>query len=266
MPAPRIGPDVCSGLHLRARVPRPASSPGAAPAAAPPRRALAGLPGLLRAAGGELLHDDGAADERRLRLHVDADQHPARRAAHAPGRRLRRRPQDLPQRDLRRVQGQPVGEPDGLPRPGQPGPGGPGGAARPGHHGRQLRGGRRHRHAHRPGGRAGHGRADRHRRPRRPAAGQRPRHRALPAQGRLGHDPLHAGGGRDQVRPHARRSTPTSRRCAATRATTCPASRAWGRRPRPSGSASTAPSTRWSTRSTRSRARSARSCASTCRR
>ena len=66
---------------------------------------------------------------------------------------------------------------------------------------------------------------------------------ALPAQGRLRDDALHAGGGRGEVRPHARRSTPTSRRCAATRATTCPASRAWGRRPRPSGSASSATST-----------------------
>ena len=65
------------------------------------------------------------------------------------------------------------------------------------------------------------------------------------------------GGGRGQVRPDARRSTPTSPRCGATRATTCRASRAWGRRPRPSGSASTARSTRWSTGSTRSRARSA---------
>ena len=36
-------------------------------------------------------------------------------------------------------------------------------AARPGHHRRELRGRRRHRHAHRAGGRAGHGRADRHR-------------------------------------------------------------------------------------------------------
>ena len=73
-------------------------------------------------------------------------------------------------------------------------------AARPGHHRRELRGRRRHRHPHRPGGRAGHGRAHRHRRPRRAPAGQRARHRALPAQGRLGHDPVHAGGGRDQVR------------------------------------------------------------------
>ena len=47
---------------------------------------------------------------------------------------------------------------------------------------------------------------------------------------------VHARGGAGEVRPDARRSTPTSRRCAATRATTCPTSRASGRRPRPSGS------------------------------
>jgi DNA polymerase-1 len=56
----------------------------------------------------------------------------------------------------------------------------------------------------------------------------------------------------------------TSPRSVATRATTSPASRAWGRRPPPSGSASTAPSTPWSTRSTRSRGRWARSCVSIC--
>ena len=44
-------------------------------------------------------------------------------------------------------------------------------------------------------------------------------------------------------------STPTSPRCAATRATTCRASRAWARRPRPSGSSSSA---RWLSSSTRS--------------
>ena len=46
-------------------------------------------------------------------------------------------------------------------------------------------------------------------------------------------------------------STRTSRRCAATRRTTCPASPAWGRRRRRSGSASSARSTAWSTGSTR---------------
>lgn len=58
-------------------------------------------------------------------------------------------------------------------------------------------------------------------------------------------------------------STRTSPPCAATRPTTCPASPASARRPPPSGSTSSAPSTNWSPGPTRSRARSARSCAST---
>ena len=53
-----------------------------------------------------------------------------------------------------------------------------------------------------------------------------------------------AGGGGGEVRADPGASTPTSPRCAATRATTCRASRASARRPRPSGSASTA---RWTT-------------------
>ena len=56
-------------------------------------------------------------------------------------------------------------------------------------------------------------------------------------------------------------STPTSPRCAATRATTCPASRAWARRPRRNGSPSTARCRRWSTTSTRCAARSVTRCA-----
>jgi 5''-3'' exonuclease (including N-terminal domain of PolI) len=40
---------------------------------------------------------------------------------------------------------------------------------------------------------------------------------------------------------------PTSRPCAATRATTCPASPGWGRRPPPSGSRSSARCRPWST-------------------
>src|SRR5829696_2522871 len=79
----RIGPDVSSRLHPRDH--RRPDRPGHASPAAAPRRALAGLPRLLRAAGGELLDDDGPADQRRLRLHVDADQRPARREAHPPG-------------------------------------------------------------------------------------------------------------------------------------------------------------------------------------
>ena len=178
------------------------STSGAAAAAAAARRALAGLPRVLRAAGRELLDDHRPADQRGLRLHLDADQHPARRAADPPRRRLRRRPQDVPQRDLRRVQGQPVREPDRLPRPGQPGPGG---ARR------------------RCASRSSPPRATRPTTssPRSPsqaveqgmdvliATGDRDalqlvndaRHRALPAQGRLRHDPVHAGGGRGQVRP-----------------------------------------------------------------
>ena len=69
---------------------------------------------------------------------------------------------------------------------------------------------------------------------------------------------------RREVRADARSSTPTSPRCAAIPATTCPASPAWGRRPRPSGSPSTARCRRWSTTSTRCAARSATRCAPTC--
>ena len=52
-------------------------------AAAAARRALAGLPGVLRAAGGELPHGHRADHQRGLRLHGDAHQPAARRAAHA---------------------------------------------------------------------------------------------------------------------------------------------------------------------------------------
>ncbi len=57
-------------------------------AAAPARRPLAGLPGLLRAPGGELLDHHRPAHQRGLRLHLDADQRAARRAAD-PHRRWR---------------------------------------------------------------------------------------------------------------------------------------------------------------------------------
>ena len=67
----------------------------------------------------------------------------------------------------------------------------------------------------------------------------------------------------DEVRPQPRRSTRTSPRCAATPATTCRRSRGSGRRPPPSGCASTARSPSWSTGSTRSRARPATRCART---
>ena len=85
-------------------------------------------------------------------------------------------------------------------------------------------------------------------------------------RGHQRHDPLHPGGGAGQVRPDARRSTRTSRRCAAIRATTCRRSRAWGRRPRRSGSRSSARSTSWSTGSTRCPARPVTRCANIWRR
>ena len=72
-------------------------------APAPARRPLPGLPGLLRPAGRELLHHDGAADQRGVRLHLDADQRAARRAADAHRRRLRRLPPLVPHRAATRT-------------------------------------------------------------------------------------------------------------------------------------------------------------------
>ena len=79
------------------RISRVTPSPRSSPAA-PARRPLAGLPRVLRAAGRELLHHHRAAHQRRLRLHLDAHQRPARREAHPPRRRVRRVAQDLPHR------------------------------------------------------------------------------------------------------------------------------------------------------------------------
>ena len=47
----------------------------------PPRRTLAGLPRVLRAPCRELLDEHRAAHQRRLRLHLDAHQHAARRGS-----------------------------------------------------------------------------------------------------------------------------------------------------------------------------------------
>ena len=91
----RVGPraDAVGGSRgrLLSRHRPPAPRPGPSPAAAA-RRALAGLPRVLRAAGGELLDHHGAAHQRGLRLHLDADQRAARRAADPPRGRLRRVP------------------------------------------------------------------------------------------------------------------------------------------------------------------------------
>ena len=135
---PRLG-------WLRVRQPEAPPRPRpAAPAAA--RRPLAGLPRVLRAAGGELLDHDRPAHQRGLRLHLDADQRAARRAADARRGRLRRVPADVPLRGVRRVQGQPVQDARRVQRPDLADQGGARRAADPDDREGRLRGRRRHRH------------------------------------------------------------------------------------------------------------------------
>src|SRR6478752_2375567 len=77
----------------------------------PPRRTLAGLSRVLRAARRELLHEHRAAHQRRLRLHLDAHQHAARRGADARGGGLRQGPPLVPHRGVLRLQGGTSGGP-----------------------------------------------------------------------------------------------------------------------------------------------------------
>ena len=88
-----------SGTCLR--LPQPTAPPAAA------RRTLPGLSRVLRAPGGELLDHDRPAHQRGLRLHLDAHQRAARRAADPPRGRLRRVPADVPAGGVLRLQGQP---------------------------------------------------------------------------------------------------------------------------------------------------------------
>ena len=118
MPVGALDTRVRCGRLLRLPVRRLASPPAAA------RRAFAGLSGVLRAAGRELLHHDRAAHQRRLRLHLDADQRAARRGADPHRGRLRRVAADVPLGGVRRVQGQPVQEPRRVQGPGVAGQGG----------------------------------------------------------------------------------------------------------------------------------------------
>ncbi len=181
-PRPRCPPHpLGSG---RARVHGPAPTPGppprpppsrSAPAAA--RRPLAGLPGVLRPAGGELLHRHRAAHQRGLRIHLDAGQRAARRAADPRGRRLRPVPADLPPGGVRRVQGQAQQDARRVQQPAAADPAAAGRPPHPAPHLRRLRGRRHHRHADHPGPRRGHGGADPHRRPRLAPAGHRGRRR-----------------------------------------------------------------------------------------
>ena len=135
--------------------------------AAPARRALAGLPRVLRPAGGELLDHHRPADQRGLRVHRHAHQRPARRDADATSpspSTCRRRPSaTTPTRRTRRPA---TRRRQDFKRPGQPDPRGARGARDPVGVGLRLRGRRRHRHPRHAGRGRGHGRADRHRRPR----------------------------------------------------------------------------------------------------
>ena len=225
--------------------------------APPPRRTLPGLPRLLRPAGRELLDEHRPAHQRRLRLHLDADQRAARRGS---------RPTSAVAFDVsrktfrtervRRVQGRPLGHPDRVLRPGAAAARGARRAADPARRGRGLRGRRRHRHPHHPGRRAGHGGAHLHRRPRRVPAGHRQGHAcSTPCKGVSEVWPDGPRRGRGEV-PRAARALQRPRR-ARRRVQRQPARRARGRpedrrqvarpvrRPRP-GSSPT---------STRSRAR-----------
>ena len=248
MGGPRLGPDEPRHPHRSRRPARPVVHRAAV---APARWAFPRLPGVLRAARGELPHRHGADHQRGLRLHRDAHQPAARRAAHAPRGVLRRLTPDVPVGALHRVQGQPHHHARRLPRPGRPDQGGPARARHPRVRRGRLRGRRPDRHPRH----AGRGRrlpgAHHQRRSRRVPAGQRQRHGALPdARG------VRAGPDRSRCRDGALRAHPRpvpGLRGAARRpfATTCPPSRASGRRRPRSGCASSARSPSSPTGSTR---------------
>ena len=145
--------------------------------APPPRRTLVGLPRLLRPPGRELLDEHRPAHERRLRLHLDADQRAARRGPdprRAWPSTCRARPSGPPSTPSTRPgrSATPTEFSGQLPLLREVLD-----ALRIRHVGRRgLRGRRRHRHAHPPGRRAGPRGGHLHRRPRR-----------LPARHRQGH-------------------------------------------------------------------------------
>ena len=171
--------------------------PGPTP---PPRWSFARVPGVLRAADRELLHRDGAADQRDLRVHRDADQRPARREADAPRGGVRPGRADVPARAVGRVQGEPPRDARGLPQSAQPDLRG---ARRARHQAAVragLRGRRPHRDAGHPGRCRGHGRADRDRRPGRAPAGLGPGDGADDQARHQRHDPVHPGNRGREVR------------------------------------------------------------------
>ena len=207
------------------------------------RRQLADLPGLLRPAH-RPHHRQRAGHQRRVRVHLDADQPGARPPARPHRGHLRPARADVPPRGGRHLQGQPRGRarhPAPADGPGPPGGRGPRAADR--REGR-LRGRRHHRHPGHPGPRRRRRRAHRHRRPRQLPARRGPaRQGALQQARRVRLRPLRRG-----RHPRAHRRPPVALRaptppCAATRPTTCPVCPGWGRRRRPSSSPPTAAST-----------------------
>ncbi|CAG7633364.1 hypothetical protein SBRY_20968 [Actinacidiphila bryophytorum] len=76
-PAPGVGRECHRGVGGSVRGKERIEDDDRPPPPDAARRALAGVPGVLRAARGELQHRHGPADERDLRLHVHAVEHPA---------------------------------------------------------------------------------------------------------------------------------------------------------------------------------------------
>ena len=211
------------------------------PVSAAARRAFPGLSRVLRAQGRQPHDHRRSAHRGGLRVHLDADQHPARRAADARGGRLRPVGADVPARGST-----PSTRPTGSETP------------------EEFRGQMqliyelldtlRIPHLSKAGfeaddliatlatraSAAGHERADRHRRPRRAPAGRRARHGPDDPPRHQRHDPVHARGRRGEIRPDPG-AVPRLRR-AARRPQRQPAQHPQrrARRPPPSGCASSA--------------------------
>ena len=129
------------------------------PTLAPPRRPLAGLPRVLRAARSRTSRRPPGRRPTRstaspsMLINALRDEQPTHLAV-----AFDLLAAVLPHRGVPGLQGQPLAVADGVRRAGEPHPGGARRAAGPGGDGRGLRGRRRHRHAHGPGRGGGHGR------------------------------------------------------------------------------------------------------------
>ena len=187
----------------------------------PPRRLflLDGHSLSYRAYFAPLARDDDRRCERRLRLHLDADQAARRRAA-GPRSRWRSTWASRPLR-LEKYAEYKAGGPrrrtssasSSADRRGARD------AADPGDRHRGPRGGRRDRHARAPGPRPADRRGSRHGRPRLLPARPARAHGDVQRQGHLGHPPLRCPGGHGTPASHPR-STSTTSRSRATRRTT----------------------------------------------